>query len=215
MKIEEVKLRQLQTISRLIALVSFAVFVGFIAFGGWQLRRINQEIDDRKTELMDKIKEIQNKEQSIAALDAVIEKKEEEIRARNTVINNTPKSIIEKALEDNPTVAKSLPRIYLHIGQESQRERAKNVAKKLQDEGYLVPRIEDVGKKAGKEIELRYCENKGQASDVDPIRDLLARENIVVAKVRVLTLRNVPSCKNVSMERSYELWFGSDFTNDA
>ena len=59
---------------------------------------------------------------------------------------------------------------------------------------------------------MRYCENKGQATDVDRIRDLLAREKIVVAKARVLQVANVPSCKNVSMERSYELWLGSDFT---
>ncbi|MGE0822954.1 MAG: hypothetical protein AB7G75_11835 [Candidatus Binatia bacterium] len=199
MKIEEVKLSQLQTISRLIALVSFAVFVAFIAFGAWQLRRINQEIDDRKTEL--------------TKLNAEIKKKEEEIQARDAIINNTPKPIIEKALEDNPAVAKSLPRIYLHIGEESQREGAKNLAKKLQAEGYLVPGIEDVGNKAGKEIELRYCENKGQATDVDHIHDLLTREGIAVAKARVLTVQNVPSCKNVSMERNYELWLGSDFTN--
>jgi len=80
-------------------------------------------------------------------------------------------------------------------------------------EGYIVPGIQNVGSKAGKEIELRYCENRGQPTDVDHIRDLLAREKIAVAKARVLKVLNVPSCANVSTARSYELWLGSDFTN--
>lgn len=196
-------LSQLQRFAKIMALISFAIFVVLFAFGAWQLSQLNQKINKAEDELQRKKEEITKKEERIKALDAEIERKEAAIKVRDTEIGGI--------LQKTPQVTTTLPRIYLHIKEESQREEAKKLVNLLQVEGYIVPGIENVGDNAGKEIGVRYCENSGLLSDVQRIRELLARENIEVTNTQELRVKNIPGCASVSTKRRYELWLGSDF----
>ena len=213
MKIEQDKLDQLQKMARIMAILSFAVFVGLLAFGIWQLRETYRKINEADRELDWRRSDILAKEQKIAELDARIREKEQMIEAQGQIIGDTPNagSIIARVLENDPHAASLLPRVYIHIGQESQRPGARKLARKLRKAGYLIPGIQLVGKTGPKESDLRYCEGKGEESDIAAIRNFLAGENIAIASIRILKTADVPACAQVSSTRSYELWLGEDF----
>lgn len=213
MKIEPDKLDQLQRMARIMAILSFAVFVGLLVFGSWQLRATYRKISEADRELHQRRDEIQAREKQITELDAQIKEKERVIAAQGNIIGSTPNAsaIIAQMLETDPQTASVLPRVHIHIGQESQRPGARRLARKLRQAGYLVPGIDMVGRSGPKESDLRYCEGKGQDSDIAAIRNLLAGENVAIAAVRVLKTADVPACAQVSSTRSYELWLGEDF----
>ncbi|MET0752044.1 MAG: hypothetical protein ABWZ66_01660, partial [Pyrinomonadaceae bacterium] len=57
----------------------------------------------------------------------------------------------------------------------------------------------------------RYCKDKGEPSDVDSIKGLLARNGI--AEIKVIPDMELAGCANVSSVRSYELWLELDAAN--
>lgn len=154
--------------------------------------------------------EIKKKEETIMRLDEEIKRKEEEIRGFETTITDMPKKGMGSLMKDR-AVAVVPHHIYIHIKEESQREGAKNLAKTLRLAGYVVPEIENVGSRAGKQVELRYCEFKGQPTDAERIHGLLAGAKIAITKTRLLKALNFPSCAKAGNAQSYEIWLGSDF----
>ena len=62
MKIEPDKLDQLQRMARIMAILSFAVFVGLLVFGSWQLRATYRKISEADRELHQRRDEIQARE---------------------------------------------------------------------------------------------------------------------------------------------------------
>ena len=191
MEIGEDKLNELQKLSRIIGILSFMAFIVLIVFGVWQLRIINRKVSQG--------------EEKIAAQEAKIKENEERIQAQNNLFKSMPPEYINLAFENNPDAAKSLPRVYLHIGDETQRELAVKLQKKLQAEGYIVPSIQNIKGIARVPVntELRFCEGKGQDSDINEIKDLLAAEGIDLSIHAPLT---TPCCVNVNNDRNYELW---------
>jgi hypothetical protein len=90
----------------------------------------------------------QNKEVHQAGYDLVL-------RAEQTNPNLTQSLV--KAAETNTALAEKIPpRFFIHIGDESQRGQAKQLAGILKKQGYLVPGIENVGARAPKNNQLRY-----------------------------------------------------------
>jgi len=217
LKIEEKNLDQLQNISKIIAVLCFGAFIVLIVFGAFQVKEIaeaNHELANLNVEITNKRVEIAELERTLANTDNLLQNKDNQIQAqRNTikeVFKESDKSTINKVLEKNPVAAEAIPRIYLHIGDESERKQAEKIAKTLQGAGFIVPKIENVGQNAARVTELRYCQNKGQPDDLDTINKLLADINVNVDIRPPLTM---PSCNNVSSVRSYELWIESDAKN--
>jgi len=211
MEIED-KLIRLQKTSRVISGISLALFLILIAYGSWRLREIYREIDTAQHQLAAAQEERTRVKEEIGKLNAELETKKKQIAATNTVLGNlrnmAPANLqeaITHTVSADPAAAKALPRVYLHIGQESQRNDAKQIAAALQAEGYVVPGIENVGKNMTKNMELRYCKDKGNETDVERIDNLLATIKATKPIVRVLDL---PSCSDVTSSRSYELWLG-------
>jgi Sec-independent protein translocase protein TatA len=217
LKIEEKNLTQLQNISKIIAVLSFGAFIILIIFGAFQLREIaeaNRELDRIKQEIANKQAEIAELDRTLANKDKLLQSKDNQIEAQTNTIKEvfkeSDKSTINKVLEKNPVAAGALPRIYLHIGDESERKQAEKIAKTLQSGGFIIPQIENVGQNAARSTELRYCQDKGQPDDLDKIKKLLADINM---KVDIRPPLKIPSCSNVSSVRSYELWLESDARN--
>lgn len=210
-KNEEKNLNRLQNISKIIAILSFGAFIVLIIFGAYELIQINKKINDADAELTAKNEQIGNKQAQIDELDKVLTNKETQIKAQTNTIKevfkDSSKATINKVLENNPDAAQALPRIYVHIADESQRKQAEKIAESLQVGGYIVPKIENVGSIAPKIIELRYCKDKGQQSDLDNIKGLLARDKV---RVEIRPPMTMASCNNVSSVRSYELWLEYD-----
>ena len=191
MEFTEHKINQLQKLSRFIGILSFAAFVILIVFGFWQLGKINRQLRDGK--------------KNLAEQEARMKENDERIQAQNNLLKSVPPEFINLAFENNPEAAKALPRVYLHIGEEAQRELAVRLQKKLQAEGYIVPSIQNIKgiARVPAETELRFCEGKGVDSDIAEIKDLLAGDGVDLS---IHSPLKTPGCVNVTNDRTYELW---------
>jgi hypothetical protein len=216
-QIEEEKLNRLQKRLKIIAFLSLAaVFVLFI-FGAWKSFQISKDITERKTELEnikknigDGQKEIEDQQKQIQENNKLIESQNKMLKiyfdtasekTTSEVLEKTPKDIANEVLTNTPNTLKSIPpRIYLQIGKESQRPATRKLQTVLQNKGFIVPGIENVGGKATANTELRYCKDKLQ-SDVDNIKNFLSEEKIPFKEVFI------QGCGS----RGYEIWFGDDF----
>jgi hypothetical protein len=115
------------------------------------------------------------------------------------------KKAIERLIPPAPSDARNLPRIYLHIGDESQRPRARRIAGQLKQAGYLVPGIENVGeRRMPSSTEVRYYEalTDAEKDEAQKIIGLLQGWGIK-AEDQEFKLYTKPW--------QYEIWFGSDF----
>lgn len=210
--IDEEKFKRLQKISKIIAFVSLGAFIVFLVFSILKLNQIHKDINKAEDELEDRKKQI-------AELDREIGNKNIQIEERNNTIRDTinelsggvNKTAIRKVFEKNLDVAKSLPRIYVQLKREDLREPAKKLQKKLQAEGYIVPEIERIeDKRPQTKTELRYCNGKGQPSDVNNIIGFIKQSNQYIKDVSVIVLED--NCEKVGF-RSYEIWLGDDFAS--
>lgn len=114
------------------------------------------------------------------------------------------KKAIEQLIQAAPSVAQNLTRIYLHIGDESQRPRARRIAGQLKQAGYLVPGIENVGERAMRSPTQvsYYARTDAEKDEARKIIGLLQGWGIK-AQNRPITVASRPW--------QYEIWFGSDF----
>lgn len=213
--ISETKLRKIKRLSQLAALLSLAIFLVLIIYSARRLSSINAEIktktDDLKTKT-DDLEKAQGKLTTLKAesheLEERINKQKEQIKFQGEIIRESPdvKESVKRADASDSRSDNVLPLIYLHIVEESQRKRAKELANKLQEKGYIVPEIENVGKKpsviiADKTV-LRIFQRRRE-EDVSDIFNFLKSENVDV--------RN-PEPSNISTRpRQYEIFFSRNF----
>jgi hypothetical protein len=93
----------------------------------------------------------------------------------------------------------------LHIGDESQRPRARRIAGQLKQAGYLVPGIENVGeRRMPPSTEVRYYEalTDAEKDEAKKIIGLLQGWGIKAEDKKF---------KVATKPWQYEIWFGSDF----
>lgn len=97
------------------------------------------------------------------------------------------------------------PRVYFHIRNESQRERAEQIAAKLQDQGFIVPGIErlDAGPP---HTELRFF----KGSDPTDTQTLVKALDQLGLKVDQVDLSNRYKNSTAIRPRHYELWISAD-----
>lgn len=126
------------------------------------------------------------------------------IEKKQSAIDNIDAQIIPKA---NQPVQDALPtRIYFHIQNEAQRERAAHVAGALaQNAGLAVPGIELV-RNAPASSQLRYFRSV-DATEAGSIAGLLALDGVVVNPVYI---SGYESSRNIR-PRHFELWLSRDW----
>lgn len=211
--VDESQLHRLRIAARGLAILSLVVFVGLIAFSAYQLYGIQERVRLATAQLARteaKLKEAESRkvalDQEIADLETSVEALKE-ISAR--AARQSPeviKQATEETIAANPRAAQTLPRVFLQIGDESQREAAESVVARLQKAGFLVPGIENVGSKAPELTDLRsFHRTDPTDSDVQAIVDVLEAAGVAVKPVPV------PGYEDVTKKRHYELWFGQDF----
>lgn len=111
---------------------------------------------------------------------------------------------IGQLIQAAPRVARELTRVYLQIGNESQRGKAKEIATKLKQAGYLVPGIENVGEQAPNgPTEIRYfARTDAEREEANKIVNLLKDWGI--------NTKNAP-IRIATKPWQYEIWFSSDW----
>ncbi len=114
------------------------------------------------------------------------------------------KQVIEQLVRDDPSLTRNLTRIYLHIGDESQRPRARRIAGQLKQAGYLVPGIENVGERVRlSSTQVRYFARTDAEKDE-------AQKIIALLQGWGIKAEDLP-IKVATKPWQYEIWFGSDF----
>ena len=103
-------------------------------------------------------------------------------------------------------VAKLTPQIYIHVTDEAQRQRARAVQQKLQDQGYLAPGIEIVSKVKVENTILKYFHD-------DEVEKQDTQQILTVLKGLGVKIENPDYVRgyNRTRFRQYEIWFGPDF----
>jgi hypothetical protein len=116
------------------ALVLLAVTVWQVAEARRELFRTQREIADRRQELERVQRDLNQKKKELDFLGKAI-------------WNAGPQSAMQaigKAVDAEPALAQVAGRIYLHIRDENQRPKAREIGQKLRSQGYIVPGIERV-----------------------------------------------------------------------
>lgn len=214
--IDERKLKSIKRVSQVIAALSIAAFFALIGYSAYKLYSINRETAEA-TEKLNVVKkeaaqleaDIKSKRDEIAELDKKIEALNE-INSKISITNpQLVRQAIKEVIDSSPKAAEVLPRIYVHIKDESQRARARQVVSKLQENKFIVPGIENVGEKASSNTVLKYFhKNDEETADAKKIIELLQSEKIAA------NAQYIPGSENSNKirPRHYELWLGADFS---
>lgn len=189
------KLSAIQKITQWVAAVGLLVFFALIIFSLFQLNKINHRISAKTTELEKLEKEVKGLQAQKEELQKSIE-----LSAEGT----------KKLVDGNPQFRQILPRLYIQISDESQRDRANKIAGLLQQQGYVVPGIENVGRKGAKvpdKTELRYYPDQPDtAMDLERLKAILGRAGVSYVP-KALQYADPTKAR----PRHYELWFSSDY----
>ena len=104
------------------------------------------------------------------------------------------------------TIAKIPPRVYFHIRNENQREKAEQIAAKLQEKGFIVPGIEKLNE-GPTNTELRFF-NGSEPADTQALVNLL---NQLGLKVNPVDLSSRYKNSTSIRPRHYEVWISANF----
>lgn len=111
---------------------------------------------------------------------------------------------IDQVIQNAPSIARNLPLIYLHIGDDKQRKRARRIAEQLRQAGYVVPGIEEVGERAPPGPTQVRCNARTDAerNEAQKIVGLLRGWGVKAEFQQI---------RDTTKPWQYEIWFGSDF----
>jgi hypothetical protein len=207
----KLNLRKLENIQRLFqygAVLVFLVFLGLITFSYFQWRKIERQIAGQRETLKQQeqlMKQNQEKIEAQSLVLAALAKANADAPAKTTAQQEEKQQRIELSIPKDINARLVPARVYFQIQREDQRRHASEVARQLQDNGYLVPGIENVGQKASGPTQLRFCASDEAArQDLDQITNLLLKLSIRVKQ------QSISKCGNIR-PRHYEVWFGDDF----
>jgi len=207
------KLELIRRWSQYAAAAVLVVFVGLIVAAAFELHSLYVGIEkgqatlkDQEIKIADNEKKIKSQAQKIddqgTTLKALINPKQQLNSDQAKQVRETVEANVEQTGGEKVIAA----RIYIQIGDESQRKRASEVVAELQRQGYIVPGIENVGAKAKlpRTSQLRYYQTDSIAQgDTKDITETLGRLGVNLSPVSLNSSAVRP--------RHYELWFGQDF----
>ncbi|HJQ27029.1 MAG TPA: hypothetical protein VKA60_24285 [Blastocatellia bacterium] len=195
--IDEQKLAAIRRKAQILAALSLVAFFALIGLSVYKLIAIRREIRDL--------------ENVRAAKQAEIDKLDEQKKLFEQEAERSTRSL-KKVIESSPQTSQLPPRVYLQINDESQREKANQVAELLQKQGFIVPGVENVSRKSitTTKTDVRfYTDNPEGAGDLSKIKAALKQVEITPLE---RPLGNTGANASTKVRpRHYEVWFGKDF----
>jgi hypothetical protein len=191
-----------------IALTIIPVLVGvlFLLFTLKQVQKAQAELRTTEDNLQQKRLEVEEKDREVA-------EKEKRLEFLGKALQALPPGVAEEAIKktinSNPHISEAIavPVVYIQISNESQRAAAKEAANRLQEKGYIVPGIENVGKKAPDKTELRSFHGTPQeAEDTKDITRILQDIRIAAQAKKIGAYGDT-----AVRARRYELWFANEY----
>lgn len=196
------------------------VVLAFLIFGAWwylreaqvQLKRITEDRDATAKELQSITQSKASAEEELGKIQAELSEKQARLAAVTQALGNVPeaqrKIAVEKQLSDNPKAAHLLPRAYVQIVDQEDREWANEIVRRLEGASIIVPGIEFVPKAVGlKRTDVRYYK-KSEREGAEKIVALLKSVG-VDARLNYLNQENNTKVR----PNHYEVWFAAGSRN--
>jgi hypothetical protein len=224
-EVPKLNLRRLETIQRVLqysALLILLIFIGLIGLSWFQLRRVKREVAaavDVRNEVKKEIDGLRLEAAGLREKNGTLEKKNGALTTANTTLNEVTETLVKESPAQAERVKEAFettigsatdseripPRVYIQIGDEGQRKKAREAGRQLQKKGYLIPGIENVGSKIPDVSQLRYYRNDSFGpADSKEIVSTLADLGIHLDTKGTLG-------GGSHRPRHYEIWFGKDF----
>ena len=183
-----------------LTLISGLIVLGSLAFSMFQIHTLDTELEAKRGESAKLDAAIQSKQAEIARLEANRDQ-------LNDFIRLIPKTQMQSTITGHVAAAQKLPaRVYVHIAEEGQRKAADAAAARMRAAGFLVPEIENVGRKAPKPTQLRYFQRGDeQEAELDRIEKALREGGVKVRRQYV-----PPASGTRARPRHFEVWFGTE-----
>jgi hypothetical protein len=151
-----------------VSLAIAAVLVSVLIFGGWwQVRQLRAEagtLEQQRTEL---VTAIEGQRTELAQLEADVKEKQAALSTLISAYRRTTdqaRSGFETALDADPKATVLVPRAYVQIVDEGDRQWARNLNDRLQNAGIIPVGIEHVPRAAGlKRFEVRFYKKAEEA----------------------------------------------------
>lgn len=193
--------------SRRAALMSLAgaiIVIASLAYAFQHLIALERAIEEKKHELVS----LKNRKQDLIKENEALEQRNALLRtALETAGGRNPslmKQALDSAAQSYPQAARLVPRVYLHIARQNQRERAQAIQVQLRDAGLVVPGIEYVGAQSPKVSQLRYFhESDEEEKQVQALASKLETQGVKLQLIRIKGYDDIAP-------GSYEIWLGRE-----
>lgn len=192
-----------------LSLALVAVLFAALVFGTWsQLRRMRSEVAQLNDQQSTLVKDIEVQKAELAEVERNLRDKQAALTTLIGAIRRTDTNArggLETALDADPRAAVLVPRVYVHIVSEQDRQWARNLGDRLQHGGVIPLGIERIpGAAALKQFEVRYYK---KAEEDGAKRILSILENFGVPAVPVyLNLENDTRVRT----NHFEIWCPDD-----
>jgi hypothetical protein len=171
--LERIEQREAGAIRRAarIAWVSLAIaaaLVGVLIFGGWwQVRQLRAEAGTLEQQRAELVTAIEAQKGELAQVEAEVKEKQAALSTLISAYRRTTdqaRSGFETALDADPKATVLVPRAYVHIVDEADRQWARNLNDRLQNAGIIPVGIDHVPRAAGLErFEVRFYKKAEEA----------------------------------------------------
>ena len=224
----KLNLRRLESIQRVLQYASVLVlfvFIALIAVSYFQLNKLydkkaetEKQIELKNGEITEKDKELEDKQDRINDTSDKLDRLQKEYLARKEAfdslkLNEEQKKAVEQKIENNLAQgdnSKQAPGwIYIQIANKNQMKQATDMARQLNNKGFIVPGIENVGNKAPDTSELRTCGKKNDKLTTDDLKEITGA--LKSFQITLDVPKFLSNCGKVN-SRQYELWLGNNFS---
>lgn len=191
--------------SGLIGFLGGAAVMGGLAILVWATMTQLNKNKSLTAEVQTKTTLATEAQQQAATAKTVLSATVENLQTGSDSASASVTSALDQAFDANPSAAKLLVRVYIHIHTKDQRERAQQVARALRSAGFIVPGI-DLKPQSVKVSQVHYYANDSQSqSDAEAIAKAAA-----AAGIEVTTRQVPPSPADQNKPRAYGLWLAAD-----
>jgi septal ring factor EnvC (AmiA/AmiB activator) len=195
--------------SALVGLLGLLVVILAGGYSYYELSSLQEQIEQKKSQLEGLNDELEEKKKQVDEVSKKLDEMSKKLDVLNSALYEVgttnpglAKQALNKAIESEPDAAGVLPRIYIHIRAESQRSRAKQVADRLREKGYVVPGIEILVNIGPSTTQVRYfrgSEEKRANEIVHILKEL---------KVDDAEVKYIRGYETSVRRGQYEIWFG-------
>jgi hypothetical protein len=197
------------------SLLGVLIVIGSLTYSALKLSSLQEQTDQKREELKALNAESESLSRSLEAKSQELDRKQRELELVNSALLqvgsssqtglNLVKQSLEKTIESDPNVARTIARVFIHIRDKSQHASARRIATLLQKQGFIVPGVEILVDRGPTTTQVRYF----RRDEADEARRIV--KILLEAGVRDASESLVAGYENSTgvKPRQYEIWFAA------